>query len=334
MPFWANGDLYVDGSLFENKDLYTGFFYNASKNMAVVYSRKTANYALYFDLGRNRVDNAEGYGYYPPAILRGGVVFLPVSLVTSYFELGYANIRVDHGYLLRVRSDKAVLSDRTLADAGSTRMDSQYQQYLAARNNAQQTEPSGGGSTGETVRPPETAAGQTVRLCFRAGEAEQTAALLDLLDADGARGTFYFTAEQLGQQRDLVRRMAATGHAVGLAADGSRETDVAEQLRLANETLWRTAGIKTRLCVLENGTDAGRQSAEAAGYCCLTPDVDWEETGLRTTGAANSLLKKISGRKGGQTVWLSRGADAAGLRAFLRLSRQADHRLVGLTELN
>ena len=146
MPFWANGDLYVDGSLFENKDLYTGFFYNSSKNMAVVYSRKTANNALYFDLARNRVDNSDGYGYYPPAILRNGVVFVPVSLVTSYFELGYANLRVAHGYLLRVRSDKAVLSDRTLADAGSARMDSQYQQYLASKN-TQQTEPSGGGGS-------------------------------------------------------------------------------------------------------------------------------------------------------------------------------------------
>ena len=30
----------------------------------------------------------------------------------------------------------------------------------------------------------------------------------------------------------------------------------AEQLRLANEALCQTAGIKTRLCLLENGTDA------------------------------------------------------------------------------
>ena len=334
MPFWANGDLYVDGSLFENKDLYTGFFYNASKNMAVVYSRKTANYALYFDLARNRVDNAEGYGYYPPAILRNGVVFVPVSLVTSYFELGYANIRVDHGYLLRVRSDKAVLSDRTLADAGSARMDSQYQQYLASKN-TQQTEPSGGGGTGETAaRPPEAPSGRTVRLCFRAGAAENTEALVDLLDGSGARGTFYFSAEQMEDQRDLVRRLAATGHTIGLAADCNREADAAEQLRLANEVLWRTAGVKTRLCLLENATDAGWQSAEAAGYCCLTPDVDWTETGLRTTSAANSLLKKINGRKGGQTVWLADGAESAGLRAFLRLSEQANHRLVGLTELD
>ena len=331
MPFWANGDLYVDGSLFENKDLYTGFFYNASKNMAVVYSRKTANYALYFDLGKNRVDNAEGYGYYPPAILRNGVVFVPVSLVTSYFELGYANLRVAHGYLLRVRSDKAVLSDRTLADAGSARMDSQYQQYLAAKNTAQPPEPSGSG--GETVKPPEPARGQTVRLCFRAAAAaEDTAALLDLLDGGGARATFYFSAEQLEQQRDLVRRLAATGHAIGLAADGSRETDIAGQLRLANETLWRTAGTKTRLCVLENGGDAARQAAEEAGYRCLAPDLDCAESGLRTSSAANALLKQINGRKDGQTVWLAAGAEEAGLRTFLRLSQQADHRLVGLTE--
>ena len=332
MPFWANGDLYVDGSLFENKDLYTGFFYNASKNMAVVYSRKTANNALYFDLARNRVDNSDGYGYYPPAILRNGVVFVPVSLVTAYFELGYANMRVEHGYLLRVRSDKAVLSDRTLADAGSARMDSQYQLYLASKEVAQ-TEPSGS-TGGETVKPPVPAAGQTVRLCFRAGEPEQTAALLDLLDGSGARATFYFSTEQLESQRDLVRRLAATGHAIGLTADGAGEADAAEQLRLANEALWRTAGVKTRLCLLENGTDAGRQSAEAAGYRCLTPDVDWMETGLRTTSAASSLLKKINGRKGGQTVWLADGAESAGLRAFLRLLEQADHRLVGLTELD
>lgn len=324
MPFWANGVLYVEGSIFENKDLHTGYFYNSAKNMAVVYSRKTANYALYFDMAANRVDDADGQNYSLPAIARNGVIFLPVKMVTDFFQLTYVSTKVNHGYLVRVRSDKAVLDDRTLADAGSPRMEDQYEKYTAVKAVAQQGQ-TGSGSVASTAK------GQTLHLCFRPGEGDLTA-LLELLDGKGAKGTFYLTEEEMDADPDLTRRIAATGHSLGLAVSAESETAVAEQLRLANERLWRTAGCKTRLCLIDGGGDEARRAAAEAGYRCLEADIDRAEYGLRSSGAANYLFNLAGGRRGEVTIWLADQADSVGLRALLRLTEEADDRLSGLTE--
>ena len=324
MPFWANGVLYVEGSIFENKDLYTGYFYNSAKNMAVVYSRKTANYALYFDMAANRVDDADGQDYSLPAIARNGVIFLPAKMVAEFFQLTYVSTKVNHGSLIRIRSDKAVLNDRTLADAGSPRMEDQYEKYTAAKAAAQQGQ-SGSGSGASTAK------GQTLHLCFRPGEGD-LAVLLDLLDGKGAKGTFYLTEEEMTADPDLTRRIAATGHSIGLAVSAESETALAEQLRLANERLWRTAGCKTRLCLVDGGGEEERRGAEEAGYRCLEADIDRSEYGLRSSGAANYLFNLVGGRRGEVTVWFAAGADSVGLRALLRLTEEADDRLSGLTE--
>lgn len=327
MPFWSGGYLYVAGSLFESKELETGYFYNAAKNMAVVYSKRTASYALFFDLNRDSVDSADGYGYYPPAIARNGTIFLPVGMVSSYFNLTYTNSKVPNGYLIRVRSGSAVLSDREFIDAAGPRMNSRYEDYQAARADAQPAQPEPPEISGGE---PPAAEGQTLRLCFRMGEPGAVADLLNALDSAGAVGTFYLTAEEIRASGDLVRRMAATGHSLGLAAKAG--AGVAEQLQAANEALWQAAGVKTRLCVLAEEQEESRREAEQAGYCCLQADIDRSASGLKNRSGASSLFSRVSARRGAVTVWLADQTEGAGLRAFLTMASQAGDRLVGMTE--
>ena len=334
MPFWSNGYLYVVGTMFTAKELGTGYFYNSTKKLAVIYSLQMPSHALFFSLAKNSVEDGDGSGYSPAAIQKNGTIFLPVGLVANFFGLTYTSNKVSggsnsySGYLIRVCSDSAMLSDRVFIDAAPPRLAQRYNEYLASRETAS----SGQTSAENNNSPAQTAGQQTVYLCFRAGERENTAALLDGLDAQRAHGTFYMTAEEIGGSADLVRRMAATGHQVGIVADAASDSPVTEQLRRGNEELWQAAGVKTRLCLLENAAAEDQTAAAEAGYCVLKADIDRTDTGLRSTSNANSLFSRVSAQRGAVTVWLSDQADAVGLRAFLSLAKDADDWVTGLRE--
>lgn len=336
MPFWANGYLYVAGTMFAPKELGTGYLYNSMKKLAVVYSLETPSYVLSFDLSKNTVEDGDGNGYAPAGILKNGVIFLPVSMVAKFFGLTYTSSKVSggsgsySGYVIRVCSDSAVLSDRVFLDAAPPKLAQRYSEYQEAKEaaSAAQTPPPENVST----PPVETAGRQAVYLCFRTGEQAGTEALLEALDAQDAFGTFYMTAEEIAASGDLTRRIAATGHSLGLVADASADLPVAEQLRRGNEALWQTAGVKTRLCVLENAAAEDRAAEEEGGYCVLAADIDRSAAGLRSAAGAGSLFTRVSARRGAVTVWLADQANAAGLRAFLRQAADADDWVAGLRE--
>lgn len=331
MPFWSNGYLYVAGTMFTAKELGTGYFYNSTKKLAVVYSLQMPSYALFFSMTENSVEDGDGNSYSPAGILKNGTIFLPVSLVANFFGLSYTSNKVSNGYngyVIRVCSDSAMLSDRVFIDAAPPKLTQRYNEYLASREAAS----SGQTSTGNSSSTAQTAGQQTVYLCFRAWDQENTAALLNELDAQGAHGTFYMTAAEVGASGDLVRRITATGHQIGIAADASGDGTVTEQLRQGNEKLWQAAGVKTRLCLLENETEEDRTAAAEAGYCVLDADIDRSDSGLRSSSNANSLFNRVSVRRGAVTVWLADQANAVGLRFFLSLAKDADDWVTSLRE--
>lgn len=330
MPFWANGYLYVPGTVFNAQSLGTAFSYNPYKGRAVVYRKDQPFFALLFDLNRNSVDDNDGYGYYPPAVVRNGIAFVPVSLVCNYFSLATSTTKVANGYLVRVCGPDAVLSDRNFAEAASYTMDSRYRQYLASKEATQETAP----PSGQDPDPdPPSEEDREVALCFRPKSQTALASLLDALDSAGAAGTFCLTEAELTAWGGLVRRMTAGGHAVALlidggAGEGQTETPVADRLAAANDALWRAAGSKTRLCFLEDGDDAG---ALAAGFRRVEPDLI-ADGGLTGSAGAEALAERLKQRRGDVSVWLGENVDAGGLSRFLRLTEAAGTRFVRLRE--
>ena len=158
-------------------------------------------------------------------------------------------------------------------------------------------------------------------------------ALLDELDRKGDKAAFFCTEEFLAQEGDLLRRMMATGQAVGLAVDASDpERTVTEQLSASNELLYQATCTKTRLVILENEEGQGLQEAERAGYRCVTADLDRSAYALKSTSAADSLLQRITARRGSVTVWLGERIDATGLSALLEAAEDAEDRCLAITE--
>ena len=329
MPFWSGGYLYIPATIFSGnvwKMFGISYNYNASNQVAILYSSNNRNRSLMFYMDRNYAQDREGNISVPGGILRNGVPYVPASLVAKFFDLQYSITEVNHGHLVWLHWPGFVLTDKEFAYAASFSMEECYNTYLKSKE--PQSEGAGPGESGSAGVEIE---GRSIYLCLEAGET--TPALLDALDRYSAQAAFFCTVDFLRQNGDLLRRMTATGQTIGILADAADPSrTVAEQLEEGNRALAQATCGKTRMALIRNGNDQALQAAREAGYCCLTADIDRAGYGLRSSSNASALLKKVSAYQGDVTVWLGDTADAVGLRAFLLTAENADGRCLALTE--
>ena len=132
MPFWSGGYLYVPSTIFTGvgRDLGVSCYPNIAKQTVLLYVDDTIYSSLVFDLNKDYAIDNEGNLYFQPPIQRGGVIFLPISLIARCFGLLYSTVEVDRGYLVWVRNTDMDLEERYFADAAKSRMDYEYNQYL------------------------------------------------------------------------------------------------------------------------------------------------------------------------------------------------------------
>ena len=327
MPFWSGGYLYVPSTIFTGvgRDLGVSYYPNIAKQTVLLYVDDTIYSSLVFDLNKDYAIDNEGNMYFQKPIQRGGVIFLPISLIARCFGLLYSTVEVDRGYLVWVRNPDMDMEERYFADAARSRMDYEYSQYLRNQGTAAE----------ETVpeqSEPSVVTGQRIYLSMEAAESAAVSSLLDTLDRYDAQAAFYCTAGFLEEAGDLLRRMSAAGQAIGLIADAADDRPVTEQLAAGNRLLSQAASVKTRLAWIRNATAEAVAEAEAAGFCCLTPDLDRSAYPLSSTGAADTLFQRVTSRSGAVTVWLGDGANAAGLGSFLSAAEAADDRCLAMTE--
>lgn len=287
-----------------------------------------------FDLSGNFVRDSDGNISFRGAIRRGGEIFVPASVVAEFFKLEYSvtPLSIDtagessYGALVWLRQPNFGLSEKDFINAAFSQISMRYEQYLRER----QPEDSGAETPPAGVQLP-GGDEKSVYLCLTAGEG--TAAQLDALDACGAQAAFFCSPEFLESRGDLLRRMTATGHAVGLLADAADpDRTAAQQLEAGNALLARATMGKTRLVRIQNGDERQRREAREAGFSCLEAELDRSGTGLRDGAQAESLLRQVSAQRGDVRVWLGDAAGAAGLRAFLTAAAAAENRCLALTE--
>jgi hypothetical protein len=237
---------------------------------------------------------------------------------------------VSRGYLVWLRKPDFGLSDKEFAYAAIQAMAERYSAYEKAKEPAAAEE-----VETPSVEPVPTVTegmeiqGKAIYLCLKADST--TAAILDALDQYQAQAAFFCTLSFLEEQGDLLRRMTATGQAIGILVDAS-DGDVEEQLEAGNRALERATCGRTRLVMLQNGSEADQQTALAAGYRCLKADLDRTGYDLRSTSNATSLLRRVSARRGDVTVWLADTANAVGLRALLAAAESGDGQCLAWTE--
>ena len=320
MPFWSGGYLYVAASAFTN--LGISVINNTAKGMTVLEKDRRA---LLFEWKKGSAQDSSGSIYTPGTIQSGGVTFVPASMVASFFGLQYSVTEVANGHLVWLRSPDFGMSAREFANAATYNMEDRYNTYTAAKS-PQTTEP----ETPEPETPEAPTVGARIHLCI---EATQTAGnLLDALDRAKGWATFYCTPDYLEANGALLRRMIASGHTVGILADGSAGESPEEQLLRGNDALYRATFTKTRLVYLRNPEEGAVQTLEQAGWRCLSPSLD--RSGYRLEGSSNaaSLLNRITARRGDVSVWLGTAVSSAGLREFVTSAQKEGHYCRALTE--
>lgn len=324
MPFWSGGYLYVPSTIFRKLSL--GLAPNSIKGNIIAYDMKDRTQYLLFDFNTGTVADGQGNGYYPGALRRNGAIFLPVSVMAKAFDFTYSNMQVNHGYLVWVTDGSIGLSDARFAEAATSQLNQRYTDYQKARTPAADV-------PATPTEGPGNVTGKSVYLCMEATSVAATEELLDNLSRSGSQAAFFFPPELLEGSDDLLRRMAATGQAVGILADAKRtDLSVMQQLALGNSLLYGATMGKTRLVRVENGTEKITGELAAAGYRCLVPTLDRDKYGLQSITAAGTLLRRITARKGPVSVWLGADVNASGLQSLLTSARNAEDRCLALTE--
>lgn len=324
MPFWSGDRLYVDSAAFSSGAVGVGYARNRLQKSMVLWDISRPTKALFYDLAEGTAKNGSGESVYPGAIVRNDHVFVAAAMVAEYFGFTYANLKVDHGYLVWLHSSGYSMPNAMFVDSATYQLDARYNRYQKKYEAAE--EKPGAEPEPETEEP--SAGGQSLYLCMRLPQDAGT--VLGALAESRSGAAFYLTEREIRDNGDLVRQILAAGHAVGLLAD-AQAGDVPEQLRAANAALFEASGGKSRLCRVENGGENELSAAREAGYCCLQPKVDFSTRGLYS-GTAQSLLQAAAARRGSVTVWLSDRASASGIRSLASLATMARDRLLSITE--
>ena len=218
----------------------------------------------------------------------------------SFFGRSYSVIDIDEGYIVRIKSSAVVLSDAWFVDAAQNSIRSRIRDY----NQANQSQPTPGvlPPTNNTEDPqpeitvpddPDDTSVIPAYLGFSCEDAQGLSEILDTLDSYSQRAIFFFDAEGLEREDDLIFRILGSGHSIGLIAQGRTAAGTRRLLEQANETLSEVAYTRASVVLVPENQ---REELEQEGWIC------WNETasaipdqGVSASTYANKVLSRISG---------------------------------------
>lgn len=336
MPTWSNGVLYVPYTVFDGS--YTGINLGISSS----YSRDEGTVTLYTLQQMVVFDLSRGTCYNPlteqtlsgRAILRNGRPYVPVASVCSFFGLSYSVIDIDEGYIVRIKGSGVVLSDYSFVDSAQNSIRNRIRDY----NQANQSQPTPG-VLPPTYNPEEPDTEITVPddpvdtdviptyLAFSCEDSQGLSEILDTLDSRNQRAIFFFDAQGLEREDDLIFRILGSGYSIGLIAQGRSTSATNRLLEEANQTLSQVAYTRTSVVLVPENQ---REELEAEGWIC------WNETasavptqGVGTNTYANQVIKRISGNHA--RVYLTLDASSETARVLPTLLRRLSEEGYGVS---
>lgn len=346
MPFWSGGLLYIPCSVFSGTGTGVNYSNNTAQRVIVLYDRRSN---LVIDMNAGTIVDGSGNLFSQRPVQRGGVAFIPLVTIVSFFDITYSSStvsittdgRTTRGNVIRIKSAGAQLSDASFTSAAAATLASRYSDYIAKKNPPAAAEPVPDTpapvtptvpSTPPVSRPPavtppddeptvpdddpEVKPAVKLYLCFPVEDVSTATAVLTLLESHGQRATFCFPAELLSESGDLLRRLVSGGHSVAFLAKGLDDAALSD----ANERLFRETGTKTRLLLDADRAGEGWKALEAA----VASDT------IRSTDAALRLLKRAEDA-GNNTIVRLRGSETA-IESFLAEAAAHEDTCLALTE--
>ena len=316
MPFWSNGSLYVPHTMLDGGELGIHYSRNAEKQLFTAYNLDSGS--LTFDLVAGTIETNALKVIPGSAIVRGGLVFLPLRALCGFFDLDYIYTRVTYGYLLRVKNSSDAFSNERFIEAASTPMAQRFAQYERALEPDDSPPPVP--STDD--RPQNTVQQRTVYLAVESTAPEYTLPLLDA--ALPSRVAFLFTPQSLAGSGDLLRQLAARGGTIALRVDASAgAAETLSQIERCNHALWEAAAVKTRVVSLDGAGDETLRAVKDAGYCPLRFTLDYR-AGLPSVSRASSrVFSSADANRGVCRVFLGTDEAVSGSLSALLASLRA-----------
>ncbi len=267
LPFYSGGTLYVPYTVFSQSSL--GFYpsYIPGDSTLTLFSRSQR---LVYNLNTGMVTDEDHSSQYLPTVIRGGTVFLPAVFSATHFGVGVSVLTSQAGYtVVRFTTGAQVYDDSLFIEKAENLI-----AYLADQQTADETpEETTPTTPPETVTPtpdpqPEEPEQTPAEILLAVVDASTMAGALDTLAQESLPAAFFLTADELAANGDLVRRIAAAGHTIGITVAPGE--DAAEGLALANEALDRVLGRKTLLALVPESSSPESVTAQYSVF--VRPD--------------------------------------------------------------
>jgi len=326
MPYIREGEYYLPHTLLNDRSLGVYYSFNKTNYSLTLYNDQTS---ITFNLLAGVAYDATNQ-YTKKIVIRNGSYFLPIAFVCERFGLTFSVIAASPANVVRITSGSA-LDDEEFLRQAQAEMITEYNAYFAAKLTPK---PSVTGAVSpkpsqtippNTGEPPSEAA--KVYLAAAKGFGEDTSGVLDTLSDAGVRVAFFLTAERIAAEPDLVRRLAAEGHSLGIDAREEKSADdVLAALNAANRAYDSVLLMKTRLCLLP-ATQAFAEASTAdmnhiaqiaadAGYIVCGYDAAYEDENVSTSKILAAAAVTLSNLKNDEITLLLRADDQTSLRAL------------------
>lgn len=245
MPVKINDVYYLPLSVFNQNSLSTYTKYN--NRVATIFSYSDDR-SLSFEFGSGNTYDNKGKAYPFTAIYYNSGVYVPAVRTCQFFGFRFSVYTMENSEFLRIKNSNYTLSDDDFARLGALQMQSRLNEYAESH---QQPSPSTSPKP-STPTPTPTETNEpgnkyaSVYLSVR-GIGSSTSSMLNSLDFYGYSACFFVTAEEIKENPDLIRRIAGSGHSVGILCSQNLSEDYAK----ASSLLREAANLKTILVALD-----------------------------------------------------------------------------------
>ena len=317
MPTVMGGVLYVPYTMLSTRDtginLGVSALYSPIRRTVLVSDGQTG---ILFNLQTNTAEDLQGNPVSARAMVRNSMTFVPIDYLCSYFgTISCSRVHSKFGTVVRVTNGAARLRNQDFVDAAENFLADSLRGYYASIVPPETPAPTVSVSPTAPVTPQPSAPppiDAEVLLALRWGE--RGGELARLLEDRGERALFLFTADELREQDDAVRRLVAAGHTVGLALTGEDTEQCMAQLEEGRRLL----GSIARYYALVAGAAAldgeGREALRQKGCAVWSPDFrgeDYRSGGALAEALASQPVSRVELECGeGSTVFLRAVLDA------------------------
>ena len=319
MPIRTTSAIYIPSGVF-NRNLTgvnLGVYFGQDKTMgtATLYSKDRT---LIFDInGGYACDSPEGRIYPYRAIIRNGRTYLPAYSVCQFFGLDYSALSTDYGPLIRIKvKENYSLTDTVFISSAAAWMSSRLNEYLQS-----QAGPSASPSVPPSASTQPTDGNKSsvkVYLAVRVDSGQDLESLLDILDARSVPALFFFRPSDLAAYDGLIRRMAGSGHQIGLLIKGETAQELTEQVTQGNLLLEHILRQRT-YTVLVDGTDSQRTQMSERGFLCWLENVNGRNEGRSVSALVGDIMNDVAAKRSFARIILE---DGIAPTAFSRLIGQ------------